>query len=71
MENYITGYDGYFRCNSTGNPTKVHLINPKTEKTFCGYGNDPFAQEYPADQFCVHRLDVCKHCLKGVNKITK
>lgn len=68
MERYITGYTLYFRNNSTGNPTKIHIIKPNTEKTFCGFEHH-FAEFYDLEEFSALRVDCCKHCLKAVDKI--
>lgn len=70
--NYVTGFNYYYRCNGTGNPTKTHIINPDTGYSFCGYKDDPYAQEFSHEEWTAHRIDCCKHCLKAMDKrITK
>lgn len=65
----MSGVDFYYRNNSTGRPTKTHIINPETEVSYCGYKGDPFAEIYTSELWSAHRLDCCKHCLKMYDRL--
>ena len=69
MSSIISGVDFYFRNNSTGRPTKTHIINPKTGYSYCGYKDDPFAEDYPKEYWSAHRMGCCKTCLKMYDKL--
>jgi hypothetical protein len=58
----------YSRNNSTGKPTKYHIINEKAEKAFCGF-DDFCAEIKPADNLETYfKIDFCQKCLKAFNK---
>lgn len=53
----------FFRNNSTGNPTKIHIINEETDKSFCGF-DDFLAQIYLSENESFLEIEICKKCLK-------
>lgn len=69
VENHVTEVDFIYRNNSTGRPTKAHILNDKTGKGFCGWNDIYFAEIYPKEEFSAHVIDVCKKCLKNIQLI--
>jgi hypothetical protein len=58
----------YGRNNATGNPTKNHIINEKTGKSFCGF-DDYLAEIRLTDsEELIFKPDLCKKCLTNYNK---
>jgi hypothetical protein len=62
------GFRFHYRNNSTGKPTKAHIYKKESEETFCGFKDQYFGEEYPADQFTIHEMDCCKKCLSAYKK---
>lgn len=60
----------YSRNNSTGKPTKYHIINDKNGKSYCGY--DDFCAEVKHSDILekYFKIDFCKKCLKSFDKQT-
>ena len=58
----------YGRRNSTGNPTKYHIINDKTEAAFCGFDSFTAEISISEESFYYWESDFCKKCLKKSNK---
>jgi hypothetical protein len=56
-----------FRNNSTGNPTKIHIINEDGDGSFCGF-DDFCAQVYYSDNEEWLEIEFCKKCLKSHRK---
>jgi hypothetical protein len=56
------------RNNSTGNPTKYHIINEKTAKAFCGF--DDFCAEIKSSDYLeiYSKMDFCQKCLRYYEK---
>ena len=57
----------YARNNSTGNPTKYHIFNEKTQKSFCGF-DDYCAELKTSEELLYFKIDFCKKCLKSYTK---
>lgn len=66
----LTGAVRYFRNNSIGKATLVHLLNDATTKSFCGFF-DTFAEVVIIDEsdYLIEEASVCKKCLKAFRSI--
>jgi predicted nucleic acid-binding OB-fold protein len=58
----------YSRNNSTGKPTKYHIINEKNQKSFCGF--DDFCSEVKHSENAENyfKIDFCQKCLNAFKK---
>lgn len=59
----------YYRCSGTGKPTQAHIMNDKTDKSYCGF-NSPTAEVFDNDGYTHINIDVCKKCLRSHLKLT-
>lgn len=54
----------YYRNQSTGSPTKAHIINPKTDLAYCGFDSVFAELTTESDIGGIDSEFVCKKCLK-------
>ena len=71
MENHFKFYKEvilYCRNNATGNPTKIHIINETTGKSFCGFDDFLAETKIVDSEELIFKPDLCKKCLTNYNK---
>jgi len=57
-----------FRNTSTNNPTKKHIINAETSKSFCGWKDDYYSEVHVNATCLTYEYECCQKCLKYYHK---
>lgn len=58
----------YGRNNSTNKPTKIHIINETTGKSFCGFDDFLAETKIVDSEELIFKPDLCKKCLSNYKK---
>jgi hypothetical protein len=61
----------FFRNNSTGLGTSKHIINPDTDKPYCGWKDISGFAQFQENDNQTFLFECCKKCVKFYHKSSK